>query len=166
MTDTELRSKLLAHLYESRSNDFVMIGGNARNDPAQREEIRIAEQLHEYNLIKFNLLNRNIGGTAKITARGVDVMEGNIPSPVAIHVNKNQTININGSSGFQVGDYNSQSITVGIEALLQQIDASSTTVEEKAEAKSLLRKLLEHPLVSAYVCISRVPWPRNLQAVG
>jgi hypothetical protein len=151
MTDTELRSRLLTHLYESRSKDFVMIGNNARNDPASREEIRIAEQLHDHGLIKFKILNRNIGGTARITAHGVDVMEGNIQSPVAIHVSKNQTINISGSSGFQVGDHNSQSIKVGIEALLQQIDASTASAEEKTEAKSFVRKLLEHPLVSAIV---------------
>ena len=151
MTDTELRSELLAYLYESRSKDFVMIGNNARHDPAHREEIRIAQQLDEHGLIKFKLLNRNIGGTAKITAHGVDVIEGNIKPPIAIHVSKNQTINISGSSGFQVGDHNSQSIKIGIEALVQEIDSSSASADDKAEAKSLVRKVLEHPLVSAIV---------------
>jgi len=151
MTDTELRSKLLARLYESRSEDYVIVGHDAENSPNAREEIRIAQQLHEHGLIQLKVLNRHLGATARLTARGVDVMEGNFQPPIAIQVDRRQTINITESSGFQVGDHNSQSISVGIQALLQQIDESSATTEEKAAAKSLVHKLLEHPLVSAIV---------------
>ena len=151
MTDIKLRSELLTRLYALRSKDYVIVGQDSATNPDAREELRIAQQLQDHGLIKLAILNRHLGASARITASGVDVMEGNIQPPIAIHMDKRQTINISGSSSFQVGDHNSQSITVGIEALVQQIDASSATFEEKVEAQSLVRKLLEHPLVSAIV---------------
>ena len=151
MTDTELRSILLARLYHNRSDDWTIIGMNSFSSPEMREEIRIAEQLKQYGLIEFKIMNRHLGGNAKITARGVDVIEGNATSPIAINIDKRQTINISGSSGFQIGDHNTQAITLGIEALIQSIDTSTASSTEKESAKSKVKQLLEHPLISAIV---------------
>lgn len=56
-------------------------------------------------------------------------------------------ITIHGAQSVQIGDYNTQNIINSIQALKNQIESSSVSAEEKAEAKSLLSKFLNHPLV-------------------
>ena len=62
-----------------------------------------------------------------------------------------QTINIHSAQAVQIGDHNTQQITATIQTLVQEIDASDASQAEKAEAKSLLQKFLEHPLVVSVV---------------
>ncbi|HET8800009.1 MAG TPA: hypothetical protein VFN01_02390 [Marinobacter sp.] len=62
-----------------------------------------------------------------------------------------QTININGAQSVQVGDYNTQNIINSFEVLVKKIEDSNTPDNQKAEAKSLLRKLLEHPAVVSVI---------------
>ena len=149
MTDQELRSTLLAHLYAERSKDFVQIGGGASSSPEQQEKIRIAQQLSEAGLIEFKMLNRHVGGMARIKALGVDVMEGTASTPAGITIDRRQTINVTGSSNFQIGDENQQMIEQGLSALIQRIEQADGTDQEKKEAKSLLPRFLAHPLVAA-----------------
>lgn len=59
------------------------------------------------------------------------------------------TLNVNGPA--QVGNGNTQNISNVFNQLNQKIDESTASDEEKAEAKSRLAKLLEHPLVGAIV---------------
>lgn len=59
------------------------------------------------------------------------------------------TLNIHGPA--QVGNSNTQNIHTVFNQLVQQIEASSATDEEKQEAKSRLAKFLEHPLVGSIV---------------
>lgn len=149
MTDQELRSALLADLYAHRAEDWVQVGVGVSASPEKKEKIRIAEQLSQYGLIEFKMLNRHLGGMARIKAAGVDVMEGTAKSPLAITIDQRQTINVSGSSNFQIGDGNRQTINDGLAVLVQEIEKSSGTTKEKDEAKSLLRRVLEHPLVAA-----------------
>lgn len=60
-----------------------------------------------------------------------------------------QTINITGSSAFQIGNQNSMQISDAFKSLIENIDKSDASEEEKKEAKGLLAKAVEHPLVSA-----------------
>ncbi|BBT16998.1 hypothetical protein WP8S17C03_30470 [Metapseudomonas otitidis] len=60
-------------------------------------------------------------------------------------------INISGSQGIQIGDHNSQHFQMMFSELLNKIDQADGSPEEKEEAKKLLTKLLEHPLVSSVV---------------
>lgn len=106
MRDQDLRYKLLKKIYDQRAEDHVQIGLGAIQSPEQSECIRIAQQLAEHGLIKFQMLNRNLGGLATITAEGVDVMEGAVKPPIAMNIDQRQTININGSSNIQVGHGN------------------------------------------------------------
>lgn len=62
-----------------------------------------------------------------------------------------QNINISGAQSVQIGDYNTQNIVNSFEALVKMIDSSTAPPDEKAEAKSLLGRLLEHPLVVSIV---------------
>lgn len=59
------------------------------------------------------------------------------------------TLNVNGPA--QVGNGNIQNIHNIFNQLLQKIDESEATDDEKAEAKSRLTKFLEHPLVGSIV---------------
>ncbi|EKT4448945.1 hypothetical protein NPS49_07135 [Pseudomonas putida] len=59
------------------------------------------------------------------------------------------TLNVHGPA--QVGNYNVQNIHNVFNQLLQKIDESEATEEEKAEAKGRLSSFLEHPLVGAIV---------------
>lgn len=62
---------------------------------------------------------------------------------------KNQTININGShSNVQIGDHNRIEFRNNIQNLISTIDKSGASEAEKEEAKNLLVKFLEHPLVN------------------
>lgn len=61
---------------------------------------------------------------------------------------KSTTINIHNSTGIQVGDYNTQHIQATFNDLIQQIEQSSASSAEKADAKSRLATFLKHPLVT------------------
>ena len=62
---------------------------------------------------------------------------------------KHTTININNSSGIQVGDHNVINIQNALNELVQRIDGSSASQQEKVEAKSKLAAFLDHPLVGS-----------------
>jgi hypothetical protein len=64
---------------------------------------------------------------------------------------KNQTINIHSASAVQIGDSNTQQITIAIQSLVEKIENSNGSDLEKTEAKNLLQKFLKHPLVAAVV---------------
>lgn len=60
-------------------------------------------------------------------------------------------ISIHGSTGFQIGNHNSQQVQVVFQDLVSKIEASGGTDEEKQEAKGRLKQFLEHPLVATVV---------------
>jgi hypothetical protein len=60
-------------------------------------------------------------------------------------------ISINNSQGFQVGDHNTQNMVDAFKQIIERIEKSSGTSEEKEEAKSRLSHFLRHPLTSAVV---------------
>ncbi len=151
MADAELREQLLTRLYNQRSEDWAQIGIHARGSPEQKEEIRIAKQLEEYGLIEFKVFNRLIGGPARITAKGVDVIEGTTRSPIAMNIDRRQTVNISGSTNIQIGDRNIQEIRNSIVWLVNSIEKSEASFEQKEGAKGLLQRFLEHPLVTSIV---------------
>jgi hypothetical protein len=64
-------------------------------------------------------------------------------------VGAGQTFNISGSTGVQIGNQNSMQISDAFKALAENIDKSDVSEEEKKEAKGLLAKAVEHPLLSA-----------------
>lgn len=59
------------------------------------------------------------------------------------------TINIHNSSGIQIGDQNVQHIANGFVGLIEKIDASSASPQEKNEARGALLNALENPTVAA-----------------
>jgi hypothetical protein len=154
MKDNEIRGIVLQKFYDDRRNqavrqsisDFIQTADFDQNDL-----FRACEQLAEHGLIKWSSPIRTKGetdiGHVKITARGVDVVEGNIGSPIAITFD--QSVSVHSSSNVQIGSHNVQDISIQIGKLVSAIDHSTASDEQKAEAKSLLRKFLEHPLVAS-----------------
>ncbi|MHB1609856.1 MAG: hypothetical protein ACYCXX_14735 [Acidiferrobacter thiooxydans] len=59
------------------------------------------------------------------------------------------TINISNSTGIQIGDHNVQHIINSFIGLIEQIQASGSSAQEKDEAKGVLRRALENPTVAA-----------------
>jgi hypothetical protein len=85
-------------------------------------------------------------GMGRITNLGVDVIEGNIKAPIAISIDR--SISVSGSNLVQIGDGNTQDIRINSDKIVAAINQSTATLGEKEDAKSLLQKILENPLLS------------------
>jgi hypothetical protein len=59
------------------------------------------------------------------------------------------TINITNSQGIQIGDHNEQHIASSLIGLVEKIESTNASTQEKAEAKGLLRELMSNPVVAA-----------------
>lgn len=59
------------------------------------------------------------------------------------------TINITNSQGIQIGDHNVQHIASSLVGLVEKIESTNMPVQEKAEAKGLLRDLMSNPVVAS-----------------
>ncbi|MBK5439098.1 hypothetical protein JFV30_20565 [Pseudomonas sp. TH32] len=62
---------------------------------------------------------------------------------------KQTTININNSTGFQVGDHNTLHIEQGVSELIKRIEQSGRPEAEIKEAKKGVAEMLKHPLVTS-----------------
>jgi hypothetical protein len=58
-------------------------------------------------------------------------------------------ININNSQGIQIGDHNIQHIASSLQGLIEKIDQSNVSQQEKLEARGLIAKVLENPTVAS-----------------
>jgi hypothetical protein len=118
------------------------------------EIARICLQLEEHKLIDAGI-HEGIDGffhTGSIlTARGIDVVESGISPDIRIDLMPSQNITISGSSNIVVGNHNSLVVKNSIEELVKIIEASTASIEDKQEAKSLLKQFLSHPLLASVV---------------
>lgn len=156
ITDSDLRGIVLRRFYERRHENSAGLinltihdfeGGHSRNDL-----IRICAQLEDHDLIKKWQPNMEGGGPnlghGAISAPGVDVIEGTRRMPLEISLNT-QHITVVGSQNVQIGDANSQKLNITIEDLILEIDNSVHADSQKEEAKSVLKQLLNNPVVAA-----------------
>ena len=160
MKDTEIRALVLKYFYEKRydgydgyqqwTDDDILNLGHGLN---KKIVFGICDQLSDHNLIVWKpVKNSGVGtvaGMGKITAHGVDVVEGNAMPDIKVEFVQNKTVSITGSSNVVVGNNNIQNITQHIHQIEHAINSSTGSDEEKTEAKSLLRKFIEHPLVTS-----------------
>ena len=153
MKDTELRGVILGKYYERRRGaiftpkpeDFIPL------IPIE-DILAISDQLGEHGLLDWKAIKRigNItAGLGKITALGIDVVEGAAQSDIKVEFVQTKNINVTGSSNVVVGDNNYMTVMQHLSEFARLIDSSSGDPEQKAEAKGLLRQLAEHPLVTA-----------------
>jgi hypothetical protein len=156
MTDSELRGIVLRRFYDRRLEHLVKLEEGDFDGRFSFVELQsICRQLAEKGLIEkwspVMTAGGSVIGIGQITAEGVDVIEGNRQSPISITLDQRSTISVSSSQNVQIGSHNIQHIVVQLENLVKAIEASGGTDAEKAEAKSLLKKFLAHPLVSAIV---------------
>lgn len=152
MKDSDARGLVLKQLYELRDKRNQAELSDFDETGLDRQLIgRMLEQLAQQGLIEWNPKRSSMGAgylavLAKITAFGVDVIEGGKPAPIAITIDN--SIAVHGSQGVMIGGQgNIQNVTLDVERLNSFIDSSGATVTEKEEAKGLLKQLVENPLV-------------------
>jgi hypothetical protein len=151
MKDMEVRGIILQKLYDIRhsNNGMVMIPDGLGLMSIEPSVLgNCAAQLRDQRLITFSeiLGAGHRAGFGSITAFGVDVVEGNTRSPIAVSIDS--SINVSGSQGIQIGGHsNIQNVTFDLEKMISMVDSAGGTITEKEEAKSLLKKLAENKLV-------------------
>ncbi len=157
MKDIELRGAILEKLYQKRKDPSFRAVASTMLIPGLTDEefSRICEHLREYKLIDVlewhEVDNTTYMQFVKISARGIDVIESEIPPDIGIEIMRNQNINISGSQNVVIGNNNSQEIKNHIIELAQAIQASDASERDKEEAKGLLSRFIEHPLVTSII---------------
>lgn len=151
MKDAEIRGLILRYYYDRRREGWSLPKPEDLGSGLTEQDIlHVADQLAEHGLLEWRKLGSHgnlRAGMGKINAFGVDVVEGDARTELKVEFVQNKTINITSSTNVVVGDNNA--VSQSVRDLVTAIDSSSGTQEQKAEAKSLLRKFLEHPLVSS-----------------
>ena len=154
--DNEIRGLLLQRYYERRREGIQALEPSEFGGRLTKEEINhVSVQLIENGLVGGEVAESMDQGLqevfGRITAQGVDVVEGSARAPISIHLTQDKSITVTGSQGVVIGDSNTQSVRMEIDKLVQAIDGSSASATEKAEAISKLRAFLGLPLVSTLV---------------
>jgi hypothetical protein len=154
MTDNELRGRVLKWYYEERRKGDVRPTPDDFDGAIDDLDItRISRQLYEHNLIVASYITDRDTGPfgslhqARISANGIDVVEDKTQSPIAVQIDNRQienkqTVNIDRSTGIQIGDYNSQEVVGVLEQIVSRIDESEASEAERKEAKSRLERVV------------------------
>jgi hypothetical protein len=155
MTEGEIRGVLIQHFYDRRAEGggvapFGLTASGLAKQFTYAELQRVCKQLQEKGLLKWAPMmtgGGDMAGHGRLTADGIDVAEGTKEAPITVILNRN--VSVSASQHVQIGDGNTQDVRVHVEALVRAIDASNGSAADKAEAKTRLARLLEHPLVAA-----------------
>src|SRR5690606_17242414 len=110
MKDTELRGIILQCYYDKRRESMFTPDEKDFQEQVTIEDIcAISEQLGEHELITWKHIKQFGGisfGMGKITALGIDVVEGVRSPDIKVEFVQNKSISITGSSNIIVGDHN------------------------------------------------------------
>ncbi len=163
MKDSELRGYILQYFYDRRRDGLSLSPPKPADlgiEVTEQDILYVCDQLGEQNLLQWKSVKRCAGldspgkikiksGFGNINAFGVDVVEGNLISAIKVEFvqHNNNTVTITGSTNVNniIGSNN----TLTLSDLAKAIESAEATPQEKEEAKTLYRKFLEHPLVSA-----------------
>lgn len=164
MKDTEIRWIVLQAFYEQRRSEkkHLEYTDLSLNIPAT-DFLRCADQLHEHGLIHWIPLQdrrgQTVGGAGHISADGVDAIEsGGQDSPIRLEVPVTQNIHISNAQGIQVGNHNTLNLISALEGLVQEIEESDASAEEKNGGKRATQEL------RAALPDRRHPRPRRYQS--
>jgi hypothetical protein len=151
--DVDLRGIVLEKFYEVRNQEASMVNplglsGLALIEPNHIRLLNICEQLGEHGLLHWRSVKGMTieGGMGKISAKGVDVVEGTAPAPIAITLH---TISVSQSSNVQIGDSNIQDVSVRLEThelprlvaeLTKHLDELNLDARQKQRAEAHTRK--------------------------
>jgi hypothetical protein len=154
MKDSFVRGCLLHLLYERRSEGSIPFGQGERAVPppggiSRRDWLRAVAQLSEYGLIDWTPLEDQSGmgllsGFAKINDFGVKVLEAGVEPPIRISIDLSRRTAVRREQQAPIAPSTPQQqmITDALEKVIVAINQADVSVQEKNEAKSLLRKLL------------------------
>lgn len=153
--DADLRGALLEKFYEFRAEGELLNPLSPRFSPLDtlgRRVITVCEHLSQKGLIKWTSATSmtGYGGFGRITAAGVDVVEGNVAPPIAIAFHQHGHT-VMGSSNVQIGDQNTIISNAALDKFINAIDGSIASDEQKREAKSLIEKVLDNPILKGIV---------------
>ena len=144
--DFDRRALVLRKLYDERHSDrFLPVPfdpSTARDE--QETTARICRQLSESGLIEWCPTLGESQGSARITARGIDVIEGKTTSPIAINI-------VHSSSNVQIGEGNAQSFTFSGEKIVAAINNSNAPTAEKEKAKSAWQSVLDSSVLTKVI---------------
>jgi hypothetical protein len=150
MKDSELRAIALQRFYaERRRNSKIWNESDVPDGVNPIDFFDVCGQLAQHGLIDWEPIRDMFtvkSGQGKITASGVDVVEGNSKPSIAITFDQRGTVNINGSNNI-VGDNN----LLRLEKVNSEISQSNFSEGEKAEAKSLWQKVCDNKLLNTVV---------------
>jgi hypothetical protein len=160
---------LLKAIYDLRRHgNLIDFDPLITHDFPEGEMRRILRQLEEKGLIDWIVKPVRQLGAGYITAYGTEVVEGDAQAPFTINLNPvidarvthsvDKSITISGSTGVQIGDGNVQNIAnnIDVEKVIAAIDHSTAGEAEKAEAKGLVRKVVDNGLaITALVAAIR-----------
>lgn len=156
MKDGDLRGIVLEKFYEVRNQQPRMVNplslpGLDSIEPDQNRLLNICEQLGEYGLIHWQSLSglTTVGGMGKISASGVDVVEGTAPAPITVTFH-DHSISVSQSSNVQIGDSNTQDVKLRIEThdlarlvtdLTKHLDELNLDARQKQRAEAQIAAL-------------------------
>jgi len=155
MKDSVVRGCLLQLLYERRSEGSVPFGHAEQAVPPpgginRRDWLRALAQLSEYRLIDWAPLEDQSGmgllsGFAKINDFGVKVLEGSVAPPIRISFDESRRATVSRQQQAPIAPSTPQQqvITEALEKVIAAVNQADVSEQEKKEAKSLLRKLLD-----------------------
>jgi hypothetical protein len=151
MRDTERRGIVLERFYDARHRvdwlEFDALRTHLTMD--QTELANICNQLGQHGLIDWesvDTLTGNIPLRGRITASGIDVIEGTAPAPISITLH-DHSVRVTGSTNVQIGNANTQTVRLQIKKILTKIEQAEVSQPEKQEAKSLLERLSNNALL-------------------
>jgi hypothetical protein len=158
MNDNDLRGLVLQKYYQKRREGWIQWKSedfqDVEADFAAADLFSVCDQLGQHGLIDWKCVEDNSGaildGRGKITAFGIDVVEKKQASPISVNFDySDHSIAISSSSNVQIGSGNIQGLSIHVQKLWDAIEAAAAPLEKKEEAKTALRKFLEHPAVTA-----------------
>lgn len=145
MQDKEMRGLVLQRLYDIRHTKDKA-GPHDFDDLHLRLDVlcNILKQLVQEGSVNWKPVRSGMGMgyetfIANITVHGSKVIEGIEQSKLEIKIDR--SINIH-ATNMHIGDIN-----IDAEKIAANINSASATVTEKEEAKSLLRKLMDNPIL-------------------
>src|SRR6478752_18347 len=153
MKDSVVRGRLLRLLYKRRSEGSIPFGRLEQAVPppggiSHRDWLRAVAQLSEYRLIDWTPLEEKSGmgllsGFAKINDFGVKVLEAGVEPPIPVSIDKSRRPAVSKrEQTSRETRSQQQAITEALEKVITAVNQADVSEQEKNEAKSLLRKLL------------------------
>lgn len=159
--DSELRGMVLQKYYEHRGTlELIELKESDFNGILSSRELwRINKQLKDHGYITWGEpLNIEKPGAGLITTSGINVVEGSIQSSIPLEIkidsiqhNNNITVSQVSSDNIQIGNSNTNIHDIDIQKLINAINNSGASTYEIEEAKSIINKLLDLPLMKKII---------------